>query len=209
MSVQRFTVGRLSTNCYVVGEPGEEALIIDPGFENRSEFQEISEFIENNFKSLKYIVNTHGHPDHTSGNGLVKNRFDAPILIHELGAPKLRKTEGMIFGFENKSPPADILLRDGDQVRFGRITLKVIHTPGHTPGGMSLLGDNQVFTGDTLFKGSIGRTDLPGSSKRDMNRSLKVLADLSEDLKVYPGHGPDTTIGKEKKSNMFLRSVQS
>lgn len=208
MLVERFTVGRLSTNCYAVKCPHTgEGIIIDPGFENRRESQEILDYIQGEFSTLKFIVNTHGHPDHTGGNGIVKGRFSAPILIHEYDAPKLQKTEGRMVGGEEVSPPADRVLQDGDLVKFGRATLKVIHTPGHTPGGISLLGEEEVFTGDTLFEGSIGRTDFPESSKRDMRQSLKVLADLPKDLKVYPGHGPPTTIGQEKKSNLFLRSL--
>lgn len=199
-------MGRLSTNCYVVGGDAEEGIVIDPGFEIRSEFQRIADYIQDHLAGVKFIVNTHGHPDHTVGNKMVKERFSAPIVIHEYDAPNLQKTR--MFGFEQSSPPADVLVQDGDSVKFGSVNLRVIHTPGHTPGGISLLGDNQVFTGDTLFAGSIGRTDLPKSSKKDMNRSLKVLAALPEDLKVYPGHGSVTTIGEEKRGNPFLRSLE-
>jgi glyoxylase-like metal-dependent hydrolase (beta-lactamase superfamily II) len=108
------------------------------------------------------------------------------------------------FGFNSSSPSADNLLKDGDYVKFGKIALKVMHTPGHSPGSISLIGENEVFTGDTLFAGSIGRTDLPQSSESDMKESLKKLANLPDDLRVYPGHGPTTTIGEEKRSNPFL-----
>lgn len=204
-------MGRFSTNCYVVGcEQREEAIIIDPGFDSRLESQRILGYIQDNFSSLKFIVNTHGHPDHTCGNGVVKDRFPAPILIHECDAHMVQESDNRVarvFGLEEVSPPADTLLHDGDSVKFGRIALEVRHTPGHTPGGISLLGEEQVFTGDTLFAGSIGRTDFPESSRSEMNRSLRMLADLPDQLTVYPGHGPPTTLEEEKRSNPFLQSL--
>ena len=208
MIVQMFTVGRFLTNCYVVDcEQTKESIIIDPGFDDQLETERVFEFINSNGLALKLIVNTHGHPDHTCGNGIVKKRFHVPILIHEYDAHVLGKSSNKIaglFSFETSSPPADVLLHDGDMVKFGKNALKVIHTPGHSHGSISLLGDKEVFTGDTLFAGSIGRTDFPESSKSEMSRSLRKLADLSNHLVVYPGHGPITTIAKEKRSNPFL-----
>ncbi len=208
MIMQMFTVGRLFTNCYVVGcEKTKESIIIDPGFDDQLEAERVFEFIDSNALILKFIVNTHGHPDHTCGNGIVKKRFHIPLLIHEYDAHMVGKSSNKIselFGFENSSPPADMLLHDGDMVKFGKTTLKVIHTPGHSRGSISLLGEKEVFTGDTLFAGSIGRTDFPESSARDMTLSLRKLANLPNHLVVYPGHGPMTTIAKEKRSNPFL-----
>ena len=208
MIVQMFTVGKFLTNCYVVGcEQTKETIIIDPGFDDRFEAERVYNFINENALALKFIVNTHGHPDHTCGNGMMKERFNVPILIHEYDAHMLRKASNNIaefFGFENSSPPADVLLHSGDMVKFGKTTLKVIHTPGHSRGSISLLGEKEVFTGDTLFAGSIGRTDFPESSKSEMSRSLRKLANLPNHLVVYPGHGPMTTIAKEKRSNPFL-----
>ncbi|MCW3993780.1 MAG: MBL fold metallo-hydrolase [Candidatus Bathyarchaeota archaeon] len=207
MIVQMFIVGRFLTNCYVVGcEQTKESIIIDPGFDE-VEVERAFEFIDSNALMLKLIVNTHGHPDHTCGNGVVTKRFHTPILIHEYDAHMVGKTSNKIaelFGFEIFSPPADMLLHNGDMVKFGKITLKVIHTPGHSRGSVSLLGEKEVFTGDTLFAGSIGRTDFPESSKSEMSRSLRKLANLPNHLVVYPGHGPITTIAKEKRSNPFL-----
>lgn len=210
MIAQMFTVGGLFTNCYVVScEQTKETIIIDPGFYDRFEAEKIFKFIDENSLTLKFVLNTHGHPDHTCGNGMVKEKFHAPILIHEYDARmfgKLGKNIAEFFGFENSSPPADMLLHDGDTVKFGGITLKVLHTPGHSPGGISLLGEKEVFTGDTLFAGSIGRTDFPESSDHDMMISLrKKLATLPDYFIVYPGHGPITTIGEEKRSNPFLQ----
>jgi len=208
MMVQMFTVGRFFTNCYVVScEQTKETVIIDPGFDNRFEAEKIFKFIYESGLTLKFIVNTHGHPDHTCGNGMVKEKFHVPILIHKYDTHMLGglgKGIAEFFGFEGSSPPADMLLRDGDMVKFGRVTLKVIHTSGHSRGSISLLGKKEVFTGDTLFMGSIGRTDFPESSERDMKLSLKKLARLPDNFVVYPGHGPTTTIGEEKHSNPFL-----
>jgi len=209
MTVQMFTVGGLFTNCYVIGcEQTREAIIVDPGFDNHLEAEKIFRFIDENAFSLKFILNTHGHPDHTCGNGIVKEKFHATILIHEYDAHMLgklgRKIAGF-FGFEDSSPPADVLLHNEDMVKAGRILLKVMHTPGHSSGSISLLGQKEVFTGDTLFSGSIGRTDFPESSEHEMNFSLKKLAILPENFVVYPGHGPTTTIGEEKRSNPFLQ----
>ncbi|MEM1589355.1 MAG: MBL fold metallo-hydrolase [Candidatus Bathyarchaeia archaeon] len=208
MKIQTFTVGKLYTNCYIALCPQTgEAVIIDPGFETISEAAEIFKFVEEKELKLKFIVNTHGHPDHVCGNGIVKEKFKTPILIHERDAHMLGafgKVIGKFFGFKNSSPPADILLKNGDTIRFGNITLKVMHTPGHSPGSISILGEKEVFTGDTLFAGSVGRTDLPQGSDREMKRSLKKLASIPEFFKVYPGHGPPTTIGEEKTSNPFL-----
>jgi glyoxylase-like metal-dependent hydrolase (beta-lactamase superfamily II) len=210
MIVQGFTVGWLTTNCYLVScERTREAIIVDPGFDNRSEAEKIFKLIEENALKLKLIVDTHGHPDHTCGNGLVKERFHTPILIHEKDAHMLGETGERIselFNLKNSSPPADNLLRDGDLVNFGQTHLKVMHTPGHSSGSVSLLGEKEVFSGDTLFAGSIGRTDLPGSSAAEMKKSLQKLAHLPEHFLVYPGHGPSTTIGEEKQSNPFFQS---
>jgi glyoxylase-like metal-dependent hydrolase (beta-lactamase superfamily II) len=210
--VEVFAVGSLCTNCYVaVCEQTKEAVIIDPGFASGFEAERILMFIHQNGLTPKSILNTHGHPDHTCGNGVLKEDFHVPILIHEYDAYMLGESGKEIaefFGFENSSPPADILLSDGDSVKAGKIVLRVIHTPGHSRGGISLLGEKEVFTGDTLFMGSIGRTDFPESSEQDMNVSLHKLAALSDGFAVYPGHGPVTTIGEERRSNPFLQSLR-
>jgi len=202
-----FAVGPLPTNCYIVScEETGEAIIVDPAFQESSEAEEIFGFIEKACLKLKFIVNTHGHADHTCGNGIVKEKFNVPILVHEKDAHYLGETGLSIaeaLGFRG-SPPADAHLQDGDRVKYGKVTLKVIHTPGHSPGGISLVGDKEVFTGDTLFNGSIGRTDFPDSSAVDMENSLAKLVRLPDSFIVYPGHGPMTTIGEEKRSNPFL-----
>lgn len=210
MIVQMFTVGKISTNCYIANcEQTKQAIIIDPGFDDGIEAKQIFDFIDENMLNVKYIINTHGHPDHTCGNGMIKEKLHVPILIHELDAHMLGKfgkeIAGM-FGFENSSPPADMLLHDGNLVKFGNTNLKAIHTPGHSPGSISLLGEREVFTGDTLFSGSIGRTDFPDSSEHAISLSLRKLASLPEGLIVYSGHGSTSTIGEERHNNPFLQS---
>lgn len=212
MITKMFTVGALYTNCYVVGcNETKEAIIIDPGFDTGLVAKRILREAVQLELQIKYIVNTHGHSDHISGNGMVKKLTPVPILIHEYDAPMLTKaTENltMLLGFRTVSlPPADRMLHNGDTIEVGEVMLRVLHTPGHTRGSISILGDNVVFTGDTLFAGSIGRTDLPGSSPKEIMSSLKKLIALSDHIKVYPGHGPVSTIGEEKKSNPFLQNL--
>ena len=204
-----FSVGQFFTNCYVVNcEKTKQAIILDPGFDNKAEAEQILDYIHKNMLKPKYIVNTHGHPDHTCGNGIIKEKYEIPIMIHENDAHMLGNILGKItqfFIFKHHSPNANIILHDGDLIKFGTETLKVIHTPGHSRGSISLLGQKEIFTGDTLFAGSIGRTDFPESSEQEMKLSLKKLATLPDHLKVYPGHGPPTTIGEEKQFNPFLQ----
>ncbi|KPV62561.1 MAG: hydroxyacylglutathione hydrolase [Candidatus Bathyarchaeota archaeon BA1] len=210
MFVKMLTVGMLYTNCYIVGcaETGE-ALIIDPGLDKDAEAKMILKEVDQHNLRVKYIVNTHGHPDHTSGNGIIKKATDAPILIHEDDAIMLSaagKSLVRLFGFHVVSPQADRLLHNGDVIQVGRVRLKVVHTPGHSRGSISLLGEDTVFTGDTLFAGSIGRTDLPGASYKEIMRSIRgKLAKLPDHMNVYPGHGPASTIGEEKRNNPFLQ----
>jgi len=211
MIIEAFAVGRFFANCYVVGcERKKEAIIVDPGFDDRSEFKNIINFIDQHFSNLRLIVNTHGHPDHTCGNGIVKKEYGAPILIHQRDANMLGGSADRIaalFALKSSSPRPDMYLCDGDILEFGEMALKVVHTPGHSPGSISLVGEKSVFTGDTLFAGSIGRVDFPESSSNDMKTSLRKLTRLPDCLVVYPGHGPKTTVGEEKNTNPFLRSL--
>jgi len=195
MFVKMFTVGMMWTNCFIVGDTEtEEAIIIDPGFDNPAEAKTVLKEIERNRFRVKFIVNTHGHPDHTSGNKTMKEVTGAPILIHEYDAPLLQ------------NPAADKTLHEGDIVEFGEIKLRVLHTPGHSKGSIALLGTAAVFSGDTLFLGSIGRYDLPGGSLEEIMNSIRnKLLILPDHVKVYPGHGEVTTIGEERRNNPFLQ----
>jgi len=193
MIIKCFPVGWLSTNCYVVGcEETEEAAVIDPGMDSEREAEPILDYIKQNSLHIKYIINTHGHPDHVAGNALMKEATGATILIHESNSEHVQ---------------ADRKLRDGDVIQVGTLKLVVLHTPGHTKDGISLLGDKVVFTGDALFAGSVGRTDFVGGSYEELMRSIKTkLLCLPDSFKVYSGHGPPTTIGDEKRYNPFLQT---
>lgn len=199
MQIQTFNVGMLSTNCYVVScTETKEAIIIDPGFDHTHEADQIIRYVDENCLKVKFIVNTHGHLDHIRGDGILKRKYEVPIFIHAYDASCLDE-----FGLDFS--PANVLLEDGGVVKFGGVTLKVMHTPGHTVGGISLVGEKLVFTGDTLFAGGIGRTDFEGGYDRDMRKSLEALLGLPDDYVVYPGHGGISTIGKERRFNPFLR----
>ena len=193
MNNKCFKVGYLSTNCYVVScEETKQAAIIDPGLEAQKEADPILDYIKQNGLIIKYIINTHGHPDHISGNMIMKKATGAPILIHENDAKRVQ---------------SDKKLCDRDVIHVGKFKLVVLHTPGHTPDGICLLGDNFVFTGDTLFAGAVGRTDFPGGSFQEIMQSIKTkLLPLPDSFKVYPGHESFSTIGDEKKYNPFLQT---
>jgi glyoxylase-like metal-dependent hydrolase (beta-lactamase superfamily II) len=199
MKIQTFNVGMLSTNCYVVNCPKtQEAIIIDPGFDAPQEAEQICRYVDKNTLKVKFIVNTHGHSDHIRGDSTLKKKYSVPICIHAYDAHRLT-------GLGENTQPANILLEDEALLKFGKVTLKIMHTPGHTPGSISLVGEKLVFTGDTLFAGGIGRTDLPGGSDRDMRLSLEKLLRLPEHYVVYPGHGATSIIGEEKRVNPFLQ----
>jgi hydroxyacylglutathione hydrolase len=197
MFVKMFTVGMMGTNCFIVGDTEtEEAAVIDPGFDASSEAKRILKEIERNRFKVEVIINTHGHLDHTSGNRAIKDATKAPILIHEYDAPMLH------------NPPADKAIHEGDIIELGELKLRVLHTPGHSPGSTALLTAGSVFSGDTLFAGGIGRYDLQGGSLEQIMNSIKnKLMILPDQVKVYPGHGPITTIGEERKNNPFLQDL--
>jgi hydroxyacylglutathione hydrolase len=201
MKIQTFTVGRLSTNCYVVhSQNTTDAIVIDPGFDYPFEAEQIFHYVDAETLTVKFVVNTHGHSDHISGDQLMQKRYHVPVCIHEFDAHLLSETI-------DRESATDVMLKHGSLIEFGDEKLRAIHTPGHTKGSICLLADKVIFTGDTLFAGGIGRTDFPGSSYSDMMKSLEKLQQLPESLVVYPGHGPPTLIGEEKRSNPFLSWV--
>ncbi len=205
MIVKTLAVGPIMANCFVLGcEKTAEAAVIDPGDEPD---RILATLVDNNL-TAKLIINTHGHFDHVGANRKLKEATGAPILIHALDTPMLSQlaSSAAAWGMvAENSPPPDREIEDGDQVNFGDITLTVLHTPGHTPGGISLYTDTEVFVGDTLFAGSIGRTDFAGGSFETLKNSIQQkLFTLNEDLVVYPGHNNPTTIGTEKRTNPFV-----
>lgn len=199
--VQKLEVGPMGANCYIVADKAtNNAFLIDPG----GEPDRIKKVLKNNNLNLKFIINTHGHGDHILGNGY----FGVPIYVHRLEKDFLtdpNKNLSGIFGFFLKTPKADKLLEDGEKIVLDNLKLEIIHTPGHTPGGISIKLDGVVFTGDTLFAGGIGRTDFEAGDEEALFRSIREkLFSLNDDIVIYPGHGPESTIGKEKRTNPFL-----
>ncbi len=197
--------GPLEVNCYIIGcEKTNKAAVIDPG----GHAQEILEKLKNHNLTVVMIINTHGHFDHIGGNGDLLEVTGAELIIHRDDRPLLdRATEhAAVFGLRAEpSPEPTRQLDGGETLQLGELSLEIIHTPGHSPGGMCILVEDCLFVGDTLFAGSIGRTDLPGGNHQQLILNIKEkLLPLPEDTKVYPGHGPMTTIGEEKLYNPFL-----
>jgi glyoxylase-like metal-dependent hydrolase (beta-lactamase superfamily II) len=200
-------LGSFGSNCYIVGdEVSKEGMIIDPGDEG----SEIIKQVKALGLSIKIIVLTHSHIDHIGGLAEVKKATGAEIAIHETEAPFLLK-QPWRMDFMPPTPPspsAGRLLKEGDTVTVGKLKFKVLHTPGHTIGGICLSGDGVVFTGDTLFNFSVGRADFPGSDYgQEMNSIRNKLMVLPDNTKVYPGHGPASTIGTERRGNPFLNGT--
>ncbi len=205
MHLETLVVGRLAANCYLLGcEETKEAIVVDPG----GEAEVINDRIAAGGWKVKYIVNTHAHMDHTAANGAVKQFTGAPLLIHAADAPTLAHLGKRSFLYAGADPtpvPADRVLQDGEEIAWGKLSARVIHTPGHTPGGICLYVGSLLFAGDTLFAGSVGRSDFPGGSHKDLIDSIKQkLLILPDETEVYPGHGPSTTIGWERQENPFL-----
>ena len=204
VQVHTLVVGKLQTNCYILASKGE-ALVVDPG----DEPPRILRYVNDLKAKLKTIVATHTHFDHVLGVTELKTQTGAPFLIHKDDLEILETMQErvrMFFGLKVPAPPkVDSFLKESDSVKFGGETLKVLHTPGHSPGSISLVGDGFVITGDALFNQSIGRTDLPGGDFNTLINSIKSkLFALSDDTMVYPGHGPETSIGDERLANPFV-----
>jgi len=205
MIIERLVVGMLQSNCYLAGcETTKEGIVIDPGGDAPLILDRAKEL----GLTIKYIVNTHGHIDHIAANRPVKEATGAQIAIHEEDAHWLVTDQGAyarMLGVQSPGPPADVLLHEGDKITFGEEELEVIHTPGHSQGGISLLGEGVVFCGDTLFAMGVGRVDLPGGSWEILMDSIKNrLFSLPEETTAYTGHGPPTTIGREKRLNPWF-----
>ena len=211
ISIKRFEFNPFRENTYVISDDTGECLILDPGCQEPEEQDLLlAYFEENQLKPVK-IVNTHCHIDHILGTAFLHDLLKLPFLIHPQEKPLLKASiaQGEFFGLEVKIPPEPTdYLSEGDTVTFGNSMFEVIHIPGHSPGGIVLLNKEQqcMFTGDVLFQGSIGRTDLPGGDYDSLVNSIRQkLLLLDPEIRVYPGHGPDTTIGIENQSNPFFQ----
>jgi len=207
MIFDSIAVGPLSVNCYIIAcESSREGIVVDPG----GDAELIISLVQKYELKIHTIINTHGHFDHLGGNRRTLDAFGARLLIHEADAHMLGRSAEVArkYGLQGEnSPEADGYLLDGMDIFFGTCRLKVLHTPGHTQGGCCLYieKERKVITGDTLFADSIGRTDLPGGSHEQLLESIRTkLFTLPDDVIAYPGHGPQTTIGHEKRSNPYF-----
>ena len=205
MKYELIVVGALETNCYLVYcEETRACAIIDPGADHERIVAAVADL------ELKPVIvlNTHGHVDHIGANSDIIEKYAVPLAMHKADTGLLQVSDyielSLLLGARH-SPAPDRLLAEGDEVRFGNQALRVIHTPGHTPGSIGFFHDGVLFSGDTLFCGGVGRTDLPGGSWKDLERSIRErILTLPEDTVVLPGHGPHTTVGQERDSNPFL-----
>ncbi len=211
ITIQKFVFNPFQENSYLLYDETGDCILVDMGSYTVAEKKEVLYFIDNNRINPVKIVNTHCHVDHLLGNSFFKNKFKVKVAANAADEFILANAveHGNMFGFEVEAPPEiDEYLEEGTPFFFGSSTLEILHVPGHSPGSVAIysLRDNFVISGDVLFNGSIGRTDLPGGDYDTLIRSVtEKLMVLPDETVVYPGHGPETTIGEEKRSNPFLR----
>jgi glyoxylase-like metal-dependent hydrolase (beta-lactamase superfamily II) len=205
MEIQSFVTTPFAENAYVIKDDGE-ALVVDPGEATDELLAALDGFTVNT------LVNTHCHIDHVGGNAAIVEKFGSELVCHQEAVPMLEHVseQGAMFGLQvPKSPAPTRYLAENDEVRVGNAALKVLYVPGHAPGHIALLGDGFVLSGDVLFAGSIGRVDLPGGDYATLMDSIRTrLMPLPDDTVVYSGHGPATTIGRERATNPFSPDFQ-
>lgn len=202
----KLVVGQLQENCFILFDENKDAFVVDPGGSSEN----IIEAIEKNSLNIKYILLTHGHFDHVGAVAALVEKYKAPVYLSKkdrafLESPK--EVRASAFGMQIEAADVDVFVKDGDEIPFSGGTIKVIETPGHTLGSVCYLFENYLFAGDTLFNGSIGRTDFPESDHSLMVESLKKLKKLDDEIYVLSGHGPESQMSYEKMTNPYLRQV--
>ncbi len=208
MKVIQMELGNFATNTYIVYDEDLNAVIIDPA----AEAKKIISTIEKNNLKPKFVILTHGHPDHVGALYELKEKYNLKVYINEKDQEMLQTNStyfGPMLGLDIRDVKGDFYLKDGQELSLGDLKFKIIETPGHTKGGVCILIENILFSGDTLFLGSMGRTDFPGGDEKEIFSSLKKLMQLPDETIVLPGHGPKTTIGYERKYNPYVRMANN
>lgn len=207
MKIEHFVVGPLQVNCYIAyEEESREAMVIDPG----DNADGILRRLELRGLNPRYIVCTHGHFDHIGAVSAIKAGTGAEVVLHgaDLQIYEGARDLALLFGFSVEQQPApDIIVSEGDRLLIGKAVVTIMHTPGHSPGGVCLHHEDLLFTGDTIFAGSIGRTDFHGGSLEDMKRSFRRIIDMPPGTRLLPGHGPDSTVAREREANFFIHEL--
>lgn len=211
MKIVKFTFNPIQENTYLAIDDKKNVVIIDPGCYFEEERQLLRDYISKNNLTVRALLNTHGHLDHIMGNAFIKREYDVDLYLHEKDVITLQMGErsAQMYGLNQfeSSPMPDVFIKEGETLTFGDISFEVLFCPGHAPGHVVFYSpkDELVINGDVLFKGSYGRVDLPGGDFNTLKESItKKMFTLPDNTLVYTGHGPETTIGEEKKSNPIL-----
>lgn len=207
MNIKRLNNNSFGVNSYLVyNEDNKDTILIDPALNHNF----IVDYIDKNELKLIAIILTHGHIDHIADTLLIKSKYNVDIYAHELEDEILKDSKKSLaenFGYKDLSFSADFLVKNNDILELGSMKCDILHTPGHTKGGICILIDNHMFTGDTLFAGSMGRTDLYSGNDGHMRASLHKLSKYADNITIHPGHGPSSTMGKEKLTNQFMKNI--